>query len=213
VYNTSLNYSRRISGINSSKGISPIIATVLLLGITISVAALFPSWIIDLTDTVTQETSQQNQRILDGASLNLEIVSATYEGPSNNVKMIVDLPSEDNINSSFNAVAYCDGSFGGSGSFNDLEGIKTVNFSSSCTPDRVKVSLQKYPTNVDSSNLKIVGYSQWSLSNFEQMTEISSNIFYQPLTLERNQDTLAETGFDGQKINTTVDNGEIRLEN
>ena len=129
------------------------------------------------------------------------------------VELSVQLNTEENINTSFNAIAFCNGQIGGSESFQAENGLNNINFSSSCEPDRVEVALENYPRSTSTDQLDVQGFSTWTINNLQNIVDASNNIFYQPLTLERNQDNLEETSFDGQKINTTVDNGEIRLEN
>lgn len=173
---------------------------------------MFPSWIVDLTSTATSQTSQQNQRLIEGSAIDLEVASATYSAPSNRIEFVAKLNSQNEINSSFNAVAYCEGDFGSAETFEKIDGLDTFNFTSECEPDRIELSLQNYPRKLSSSDLIILGYSRWS-SNIAERVKTSQNIVLGPLSLSRNQYSNEETTFAGRKINTTVENGELKLAN
>ncbi len=60
------------------KGISPIIAAVLLMAVTLSIAALFSGWGPDLINTVTGETTNQTEETIDCNRASVEIMSAKY---------------------------------------------------------------------------------------------------------------------------------------
>lgn len=198
----------------SSKGIAPIVATVLLLGITISVAALMPSWTASLIDGVTTATGEQNQRLLDSGSIDLEIKQARYVAPSETVQLTVSLMSgTSDINRSLNAIALCNGETGGIKSFDDVGTLEIIEMTSHCEPDRIELSLENYPVTTRTEKLDITGFSVWSVSDMEALAQEFQNTIFNPLTLERNQQSIDESNFDGQKINTTIENGVIVLAN
>lgn len=184
----------------------------LLLGITLSVASLFPSWATDLSRSITEDTSEQNKKLLDSTSLDLELTSANYRAPSDSVEFVARLNSESEINSSFNAVAYCDGEFGGAESFEGINGLETFSFNLGCEPNRIELSLKNYPSAMASSNFNVLGYSTWDVG-VQSLAVDSQNIVLEPLSLNRNQESDSSSTFDGAKINTTEDNGVIRLAN
>jgi len=56
------------------KGISPLIAAVLLIAFTISIGGIFAEWSGALTSDTTQENTEAQQQILDCSSMKIEIV-------------------------------------------------------------------------------------------------------------------------------------------
>lgn len=74
----------------TKKGISPILASVLLLAVTISVAGVFAGWAPDIAKTVTGETENQTDHRLDCNKASATLVSATYN-ISGNEKVDVTL--------------------------------------------------------------------------------------------------------------------------
>lgn len=67
----------------TKKGISPILASVLLLAVTISVAGVFSGWAPNIADTVTGQTENQTQHRLDCNQASAEFISATYDSGNN----------------------------------------------------------------------------------------------------------------------------------
>lgn len=61
-----------------SKGVSPIVASVLLLAVTLSVASIFSGWGPSIVKTVTQSTSNQTETTINCNEAAVEIVSAKY---------------------------------------------------------------------------------------------------------------------------------------
>lgn len=62
----------------TKKGISPILASVLLLAVTISVAGVFSGWAPNIAQAVTSQTENQTQHRLDCNEASATLVSATY---------------------------------------------------------------------------------------------------------------------------------------
>lgn len=60
------------------KGISPILASVLLLAVTISVAAVFSGWAPDIANTVTEDTTNNTEHRLNCNKASAEIISVGY---------------------------------------------------------------------------------------------------------------------------------------
>lgn len=66
------------------KGISPILASVLLLAVTISVAGIFSGWAPNIANTVTGEAENQTTHRLDCNKASAQLISATYNSSGNN---------------------------------------------------------------------------------------------------------------------------------
>lgn len=63
---------------HKSKGISPLVASVLLLAVTLSAASIFSGWGPNLVRLVTDETDKQTNTTIDCSQAGVEIISAKY---------------------------------------------------------------------------------------------------------------------------------------
>ncbi|MCK5062702.1 MAG: hypothetical protein KAR23_02130, partial [Candidatus Aenigmarchaeota archaeon] len=69
------------------KGLSPLIAAVLLIVFTIGIATIIMSWINTYTKDTTSEASQNTQDLIDCASTNMDIQDVYILAPTS-VKVI-----------------------------------------------------------------------------------------------------------------------------
>lgn len=69
----------------SRKGISPLIAAVLLIAFTISIGGIFAEWSGSLARDATQDNTEAQQEILDCSSMNIDIVDVNEDYSSNNL--------------------------------------------------------------------------------------------------------------------------------
>ncbi|MFB6214170.1 MAG: archaellin/type IV pilin N-terminal domain-containing protein [Candidatus Nanohaloarchaea archaeon] len=60
------------------KGVSPIVASVLLLAVTLSVASIFSGWGPNIVRTVTQSTQNQTETTINCNQASVDITSAKY---------------------------------------------------------------------------------------------------------------------------------------
>ncbi len=67
------------------KGISPILASVLLLAVTISVAGVFSGWAPSLAQSVTDQTGNQTEQRLACNQASAEFISANYDSGNSEV--------------------------------------------------------------------------------------------------------------------------------
>ena len=67
------------------KGISPILASVLLLAVTLSVAGVFSGWAPDIAKKVTDQTTNNTEHQLNCNKASAELISATYNSSGNDV--------------------------------------------------------------------------------------------------------------------------------
>lgn len=70
------------------KGISPIVSSVLLLAVTLSVASIFSGWGPNLAKSVTQSTTNQTETTISCNKAAVEVVSAKYY-PSGDTAIVV----------------------------------------------------------------------------------------------------------------------------
>lgn len=61
-----------------SKGISPLIASVLLLAVTLSIASIFSGWGPQIINDITERTENQTTRTIDCNEADVNIESAKY---------------------------------------------------------------------------------------------------------------------------------------
>lgn len=64
---------------SKSKGISPIIAAVLLVAVTLGVVGVFSGWAPQLIQSLTESTTNTTEHRIDCDRASLEIMSATYD--------------------------------------------------------------------------------------------------------------------------------------
>jgi len=72
-----------------SKGISPIIAAVLLMAVTLSVISIFSSWAPNLVKDVTDETTNSTLHTISCEKAQVSIQSAYYDSGSSEVTVAV----------------------------------------------------------------------------------------------------------------------------
>lgn len=92
------------------KGISPILASVLLLAVTISVVGIFSGWAPqvaqDIMDTTEENTNQSVSCANDAA---VKIESGSYDGTADEVNLAVRNTGENNLNNLILAAFDSDG--------------------------------------------------------------------------------------------------------
>lgn len=71
------------------KGISPLIAAVLLIAFTISVAGLFGQWVPGLIGDVQEGVSEDSSSLSDAANMQLDVSRAGYNSSSGNLSLSV----------------------------------------------------------------------------------------------------------------------------
>jgi len=69
------------------KGISPLIAAVLLIAFTISVGGIFAEWSGELATSSTNDNSEAQQKILDCTSMSIEIVEIKQDYANNDLNV------------------------------------------------------------------------------------------------------------------------------
>ncbi len=76
------------------KGISPIIAAVLLIAFTMTIAALFGPWATQTLRDVQESTHQQAEEVIDTSDFSIRVVSANYNHSSNQLEVVVQNTGE-----------------------------------------------------------------------------------------------------------------------
>lgn len=80
------------------KGISPIIASVLLLAVSLAVVGIFSGWAPELTQDVTQSTSNSTYETIQCNEASVEIRSAYFDSGSNEVTLSVRNNGDEDLN-------------------------------------------------------------------------------------------------------------------
>ncbi len=80
--------------LNLRKGISPLIAAVLLIAFTMAVAGIFSQWAPNLIQSIQSETSQDAVDITRASKLGLEIMSVEFNRSSDELEVVVQNTGE-----------------------------------------------------------------------------------------------------------------------
>ena len=72
------------------KGISPLIAEVLLIGFVIAVGAIIATWVTGYTRTTTHNVNEQANKQMDCMYGNIQIITATYNHTTHNISGYVE---------------------------------------------------------------------------------------------------------------------------
>lgn len=79
------------------KGISPLISAVLLVAVTISVAAVFSGWAPQIATTITGETENDTLHQLDCEKTDVEIVSAHWDSGNSEINTTIRNRGRENL--------------------------------------------------------------------------------------------------------------------
>lgn len=80
--------------LKSRRGISPLIAAVLLIAFTMAISSIFAQWAPNLIQNVQQDTSQQRVDISRASNLGLEIMSVSFDRNDDQLEVIVQNTGE-----------------------------------------------------------------------------------------------------------------------
>lgn len=62
------------------KGISPLIAAVLLIAFTMAVAGILTAWVTSFTQSTTEDVGNESDRLIECSYAGLDITSASFDG-------------------------------------------------------------------------------------------------------------------------------------
>lgn len=79
------------------KGISPLIASVLLMAFTLSVAVLFSPWATNILDNIQSDTSDGADRVITASNMDLKLVSADFNHSTQNLSITVQNKGGENF--------------------------------------------------------------------------------------------------------------------
>lgn len=128
------------------KGVSPLIAMVMLIAFAISIGGLFAEWSGSLTRDATQENTNQQQKILDCSRMQIEFVEVEEDYANNDLN--VTLRSDNGAVGNVTVTAFPSVTSG----FVNLSSageIGSVSLSVSSQQDSVRASSQECSIRVD----------------------------------------------------------------
>lgn len=165
-------------GFKPEKGMSPLIAAVLLIAFTMSLAVLFGPWATQLVQDTQEGTSRQAADITRASSLGIEIRRLEFNRSSDNLEVVVQNKG-DRIDDRTNiSITVTGGSFANTREYevalNPMQ-IKTLELGVDRTYplERIRVDLTGYPIS-DESGIRcvptegLVGY--WTLNDEQTLS-------------------------------------------
>ncbi len=136
------------------KGISPLVAAVLLIAFTLAVASILTAYVTTFTEESAQELGNQTQQVTSCAYAGLSIFDAVYDSSAGEITVNVANTGTKDL-SELTAVAFSpDATILGRGTISDLQtgDIGTTTISVSEKPGRVTVSSSSCPQTTDEQN-------------------------------------------------------------
>lgn len=124
----------------SRKGVSPLIATVLLIAFALGVGSIFAQWAPELIQSTQSGISEQSDNIIKATDSGLDIVSASYDYNSGNVSIVFQNTGESDLsNLTVTSLANKTNQKQLDKTLSEKE-IKSVDLKSSSKPKLVEVS-------------------------------------------------------------------------
>lgn len=132
-----------------SKGISPLIAAVLLIAFTMGIAGIAGPYMTQLMQESTEGQQEQADTLLDASKAGLEIMDASYSSSEDTVEVTVrntgSIPIEKYAVSAF-------GDDTGQTQVNetlDKKEVSTVKVNTTSTPDKIQVAGENMPVEAE----------------------------------------------------------------
>jgi len=132
------------------KGISPLIASVLLLAVTLSIASIFSGWGPRLVDDITERTSNQTERTIDCNEAGISIESAKYFQNDDEITVVLRNTGISDLDDLTVAVWQGDLPVNDTTLSLNRGNFTSVNVSSSEEPDRTEVYSERCSSVTDS---------------------------------------------------------------
>lgn len=199
-----------------AKGISPIVASVLLIAFVIGIAAMVGQFFPSLMDDLTESTTDSTSTLSDSSDRRLSVERVLYNKPKEKIDVSFQNRGA-NISSNITTTIYCGNELFQERTEGLLKGeIKTVssNINGCSQVDRVRVSSQKYSVHDETDEIRVKESLEWKLSagRFEEKASIVTDLIFEPLRLaqEMGSETEKDT-FSGSKTNLTLEDGQLSL--
>ncbi|MFT4892314.1 MAG: flagellin-like protein [Candidatus Nanohaloarchaea archaeon] len=135
------------------KGISPLIAAVLLIAFTMAVAGMFSQWVPGLIQSTQEDVSDSSDTVLDAASARVEIMQSRYNRGSGNLSVTFRNAGSQSL-SNFTVTAVGDKPVQKQVNRELSRGeIVTVDLNTSEAPNQVSVSHRELPVTDKTSSI------------------------------------------------------------
>lgn len=200
------------------KGVSPLIASVLLIAMTMSVALLASSFFPNLISDTADDTSESQSDVLKSAKGSLEITESEYNNLEDNVTVSV-LNGPEDLDGDFTATVFCENNNAFQEQFKNMSSreLKTVEISvADCNPVEIEVDSNNYSISTSTGNIPASDSFSWvqaGASEFRKIMQETNNVFFGSIELAQDNTTESETsGFSGTKMNITEDSGVLKLD-
>lgn len=143
-----------------SKGVSPLIAAVLLIAFTLSVAGLFSSWVPDLLQGLQSGTGEDASDLLESSRAGLSVDSAVVDRGSGNTSVVFRNSGEVELGN-FTVTARVGEDYvqRGVDSVLDTNDIVSVELNTSSSPDLVRVDSEELDVSAETRSVSSVGGS------------------------------------------------------
>lgn len=140
--------------LKSRKGISPLIASVLLIAFTMAVATIAGPWVTNLLQNTQEGVSQQAVDVTRASNLGLEIMSVSFNRSSNELQVVVQNTGEPINNKTNISIGVIGSSVAKTQQYNvelDSKEITTLNLPVDRTYplETIKADLTNYPVSTE----------------------------------------------------------------
>jgi flagellin-like protein len=133
------------------KGVSPLIAAVLLIAFTMAVAAILTAWVTTFTQEQTQTVENQSDQVIECSYASLSVYDSSWD--DSNDKVYVTVANTGNVDfNNVTVIVFKNAVVEGSGYIDGLQtsGIKSVengiDYTLGTQPDKIRVSSSKCPS-------------------------------------------------------------------
>lgn len=198
------------------KGVSVLVAAVLLIGITLSVSVLFSDFLPNLVEDLTSETSENINKTSAASNYRIEIHNAKRNTVQDHVNVTLRNRGE-SFQDNVTVILHCSSdeilqkTVEG---FKSAE-VRTTGFKTSCKPEKVESMLNNHPVSTEKDDFERQTYGSWTqsaASSFESIALETQNIIFSSVQLDQQQTSQTEeTSFSGVKTNLTEQNGALKL--
>ncbi|MDY6788865.1 MAG: archaellin/type IV pilin N-terminal domain-containing protein [Candidatus Nanohaloarchaea archaeon] len=133
------------------KGISPLVAAVLLIAFTLAVASILTAYVTTFTEESAQQLGNQTTQVTSCAYAGISIYDAVYDTANSDITVNVANTGTKDL-SEITVVAFAsDGSILGRGTLSDLNtgDVSSTTISTGQQPDRVRASSSDCPQKTD----------------------------------------------------------------
>ena len=131
------------------KGISPLIAAVLLIAFTLGIAGIAGPYMTELMQQSTQGQEEEAQKLIQASKANLEILHTSYNSTEEKAEITFQNTGSVPIEEYSITVFGDDSNQTSKNSTLEKRAIRTVDIKTSSTPERVQVAAENMPVTAE----------------------------------------------------------------